>query len=282
MQQATIGKTIYRVYDSAEDLLAACQRVAEHRVEATVELDWEAFVGRRFTTWAEVYAAVRQAWPEGLQVLERMLDDLSRASVPRPVSRRRKTRFAEDNGDELDYDRLRTGQPFWRTSRRETAQGSSVLTIVVDVGANWKTRHQDILWRGAAAIALTQRLEEAGYRVELWAVQKSSNLYSDEPRGDRWTIAGMNAVCLKRPSDPIDPSTLISLVSGWCFRTVFFRAKCQGRLRIKGSLGRAAVPQAADLDQITTDQRRVLIAGAFSYSGALAIVRGVLAELARQ
>ena len=114
--------------------------------------------------------------------------------------------FSEDNGDELDYDRLRDGRDFWRTSRRENTHGPSTITIVVNVGAGCRVKHEDILWRGAAAIALATRLEEAGYRVEIWAGWRSVRLRSTRPnptRKSHYDVAGVAAICLKRPDDPL-------------------------------------------------------------------------------
>ena len=150
---------------------------------------------------------------------------------------------------------------------------------MVDVCGACSVNPQDLLWRGAAAIALTKRLEQAGYRVELWAVQKVRGLWADRSKGAGFNTGGLNAVCLKRPSEPLDTSTLISAVSGWFFRTVFFRAMCLGTWRIAAGLGRVSPINQIDLDQITPDRNRMLIAEAFSYNAAVELIRSKLTEL---
>ncbi len=106
--------------------------------------------------------------------------------------------------------------------------------MIVNVGGNCGTRHRNLLWRGAAAVALTRLLEEAGYRVELWAAVKVTRVWQ---RKDKFDTAVMDAVCLKRAGDPLDESTLISAVSGWFFRTVTFRGWCTGKHVVCSHLG---------------------------------------------
>jgi hypothetical protein len=206
-KNAVYGQTEGRVFDSLADMVGACKEIpAERSAEGASGIDNEKFAGRQFGTLDEAFAALQTAWTEGIEVVERMGRELDAADLPKPVSRRRKPRFSEDDGDELDYDRLRTGRAFWRTTRRENTRGPATITVVVDVCANARVKHHDILWRGAAAVALTKRLEEAGYRVELWAAALSVENY--------YSTSGFAAVCLKRPSEPLDESSLINAVSG--------------------------------------------------------------------
>lgn len=280
--ETTIRKTTYHIFDSVEELIEAVQSVDEQRCEQyQPSPDRESFIGRDLAGWEAAYQAAREPWAEGLDVLDRMLRDLDEATLPKPTSRRRRTRFAEDDGDELDYDRLRSGRAFWRTSRRQNTRGPATITILVDVGANCSTNHLDILWRGAAAVAMTEKLEAAGYRVELWLVDRSVGVWR-KSSNNRFDRDGVTAVCLKRPGDPLDTSTLISAVSGWFYRSVMFRAfclGCPGTFEVKPSLGRAFPPTEQDLDQITPDRKRVLIAKAFTYQAAVNQVREKLNQL---
>ncbi|MGD0653123.1 MAG: hypothetical protein ABSA16_02155 [Thermoguttaceae bacterium] len=267
-------KIEYRVFDSMDEIVNYVSIVNQSRVEDHDCTQRESFTGRRFSDWAEVYKATREAWPEGIEVLEKMLTDFGGTELPKPVSRKRKMRFAEDDGDELDYDRLRSGQAFWRYTRRANTKGPATITIMVDVAANCHVNHQDILWRGAAAVALTKILEEAGYRVELWLIDKTVGVWSKNDR--KYDIDAMHAVCLKRPSDVLDTSTLISAVSGWCFRTVFFRACCAGSHYIDSGLGHAQLPNNNDLDEVSRDAKRILIAGVWNYEDAVELIKNTI------
>ena len=162
MQVIDEKTTVYRLYDSVQEQVDFADSVPASRYERHDQCRRRSFIGRVFSGWDEVKRATRQAWPEGLEVLERMVRDLDDTPLDRPQCRRRRTRFAEDDGHELDYDRLRSGQPYWRTSRRENTRGPSTITVLVDVGANSHVDRREILWRGAAAIALTSSSSSGG------------------------------------------------------------------------------------------------------------------------
>lgn len=263
----------YYIYDSLEELIeTSWQTTSESIVGEHVYFSHDDFIGRKFRDWDHVLAGIHTPWAEGLDILDRMLGDLDAAAIPQPVSRKRRTKFREDDGDELDYDRLRSGQDAWRTTRRASTRGPQTVTVMVDVSSASRVDHADILWRGAAAIALTQRLEEAGYRVELWAVNHTRELWNGK-------IAAVLAVCLKRPSDPLDRSTLIAGVSGWAYRTIWLRALCgDGSREISPCLGYPTAFKPEMLDEISRDANRILIEKAFTYEDALVAVRRAMAK----
>lgn len=236
-----------------------------------VRLD-EYFVGRSFSNFADVEKAATSAWDHGISVVEKMLADLEDSVIAKPKSRRRRTRFSQDDGDELDYDRLRSGQDYWRTSRRQNVTGPGSITVLVNVSANAGTDHEDILWRGAAAIALTKMLEEAGYRVELWCMENSVRSFTDGTHN-------LCAVNLKRTSDPLDVSTLVSAVSGWFFRTMFFKDLYKGKRTVEYGKGRAQPLKADQADEISRDVKRVIIDDVFSYDAAVTVVKAKLIEM---
>lgn len=266
-------ETHYRRFDSIEELLADVRAADLDQGPGVRALKRKEFVGRYFNTWSDVYSAAMSAWPEGMDTVQRMVRELEDdSSVPKPVSRRRRPRFSEDDGDELDYDRLRSGQPFWRTSRRQSTRGPQTVTIVVDVNARSAIEHSNILWRGAAAIAMTHVLEQAGFRVELWTAHRTEHAYTDGSNH-------MHVVCLKRAGDPLDAGTLVSAVSGWFLRSVMFRAKCIGDKRVVSGLGQPLVPTKFSLSPLLPGCEPIVIAGAFSYEGALSIAREAIKKL---
>lgn len=268
----------HRLFESLEDMLNAVQaNSGNHQAISrwngnSTDGEW---VGRQFTTVQSMVSAARTTWEKGLEIIERMGRQLDDACLPKPVSRKRRMQHRYDDGDELDFDRLRGGQEFWRSSKRRTVHGSAAITILVDVGANCHVDHDDILWRGAAAVCLTKILEKAGYRVELHAYQYAKDLYTDD--GD-----GSNTVCLKRTQDPIDISTLVNCVSGWFFRTAFFQAMCMsksGNRPVTSHLGRHRAAKSEYLDLITKDSKRIVVDGIWSFDAASQFIRSKLAEL---
>ena len=184
--------------------------------------DYPNFVGRQINDWQQVQRLLGEVWTEGLAVVERMLVDLEKAELPPPQSIKRRQRFSADNGDEFDYDRFKSGQDaYWRSSGRDKMIGNPIIKIVVNISGNCNVNPMDLLWSGAASIALTEILENAGYRVELWAATTGSKCFLN---GNRYTTF----TCLKESTDPVDTAAIVNGVSGWFFRTAIIgMMECQ-------------------------------------------------------
>lgn len=232
------------------------------------------FTGGDFESWDDVIKRQTTAWEEGMDTLGMCLERLEEAELPEIRSRKAKTEY-KDEGQEFDYERYMQGEKPFKETKREESEGPGEVTIITDTTTPSHYAHTDILWRGAVALALTKKLEEKGYHVELWVVN-GSDLFSGRD------FAVHTACCLKRSSDPLDISTLTNTVSGWFYRTATFsllRTICHktGEHPASG-LGRARTPAAADLDEISRDPFRIYSSGAFSFSGAMG---QIAAELAR-
>lgn len=235
------------------------------------------FIGRRLNGWDAVYDAMQQPWQDGIDTIDKMLQQIGEATMPTPKCRKRKVRFREDDGDELDHDRMRSGQSYWRSSRRESHKGPSTITIMVDVSTNGFRPASEILWRGATAVAVAKILEDAGYRVELWAYDKGRFAY---PAGSKQRHSFV-AVCLKRTGDPFDVVALVNAVSGWAYRTLWFRAVAiHGP--VEDGLGSASVPDEKELDSISPDARKVVITNVWSLPAAIDGVRKAIRDLFQQ
>lgn len=233
------------------------------------------FVGERLSSWDAVAKRSDRCWAEGMYTMQQFVEKLKDAKLPELKSRKRQVRFNNDDGDEVDLDRLRSGQEYFRKSERDTFQGPSEVSVYIDTTTACGRRTEDILWRGAAAIALAHILEERGYRVQLWCVN-GSNLWR---RTKVYT-----ATCLKRAGDPLDTSTLINTVSGWFYRTATFTlldtlAKHRGQ-SVNMGYGHIETPLQRDLDRIQLDEQRIYSSGVYSFSGALSMIEGEVAKLA--
>ncbi len=269
------SKCDFKIFDTVGELAdRGAMETPAYATDAAQGLLSASFAGRKFRDFATAGAALHERWEEGLAVVERMGEQLAACELPRPVSRRRRLKWDEAAGDEVDFDRLRSGQEFWRTSRRASMAGPSTKTILVDMGANCSVAAMDILWRGAAAVALTAILEDAGYRVELWAFSLASDAYHRQAVSDSFL-----ATQLKAPSDPLDPSTMVNAVSGWFFRTRTLHERCLGGLRPECTLGRHTEATAAHLDHVTTDPDRVVIQGVWNFQAAIVLVRRTIQSL---
>lgn len=246
-----------RTYDNSYGQLVVFDEVAE--VIATCAganfQSNEDKLGRLLPTWRSVTEAVDRPWTEGLEVVQRFIDKLESEELPEIRSVVRRTRHDEDDGDEIDLDRMRAGQPYWRVSRRETTNSPTEGTIVVSLAAEKTVSPTDILWRGAAAIAMADILERQGFSVALWAVQCSSPYEGDQYR--RLTVA----IPLKAHGDRLDLSTLVNTISGWFYRSVLFTlvrtlVAQQGKRVAKG-LGTPESPYTNDIDLFADKKNRL-------------------------
>lgn len=236
------------------------------------------FIGEKFESWADVQNKAKSAWDYGMSVLQSFVERLQKIDMPELKSRKRRVRFNTDGGDEVDIERLLTGQPYWRESRREESSGPTEVTIVMDATATAGVAADNILWRGAAGVALAQILEQRGYLVELWIVD-AGKLFADS---QNQVIIACN---LKRPQDPLDVSTLVNVASGWFYRTVTFTLMasiCEKTGHpLSPGLGRVYMPKPADLDAITPDELRIFSAGVFTFSGAVQVIEREMQRFAK-
>ena len=147
----------YVTFDSIEDYIdAGCGK-------ATYNLT-PSFVGRDFHKQADAEQACREPWGEGIDIVDSMIAELG-GTIATPKSRKRRVRFDEFGGYEVDMDRLRSGQPYWRATHRENRRAPTTIDVFADLSASAYRDSDTLLWRGAIAIVLTHKLEQAGYRV---------------------------------------------------------------------------------------------------------------------
>ena len=203
-----------------------------------------------------------------------MLFELRKAALPPITCQKRRPRFAEE-GDDVDCDRLRSGQEAWRTMRRESVQGPQTFCVVADMGTPCTKESLDILWRGAVAIVLADLLEEQGHRVELWAACR-------QIRAFRNGAGSFQAVCLKGTDRPVDIASLTNAVSGWCYRTLFFQDRAaEVRARVNRSMGRSVPISATDpsVAALVGSGKLVTVSGVWSKADAVAFASRMIESI---
>lgn len=229
------------------------------------------FVGREFSNWQQVRRAMGELWPKGMTIYSEMMRELESEHIPKPKSIRRSRRWSEDNGDEVSVDRLMRGQTYWDQSYREARPGPMNITLVTDIATSGCVPHDEILWRGAAMVLLTELLEQAGYRVELWTATWCKNAH----RNGRGCCIATN---YKRSGDPLDVSTLINGVSGWYYRTIFF-----GSYNISDSAPCNGLGDIQALNEvikyITPDEKAIVVKNVWDRNNAVRFVRSQLREM---
>lgn len=232
------------------------------------------------TTFAAFRKALVNPWTAGIETLDRCVRALEDAQLPELKQHVRRVRFGEE-GDDFDYDRFRSGQSdFWRSSVREDASGPSEVTLFIDLTTGRYVEAENVLWRGAATIALAEVLESKGFRTEIWVVQGSLSFEAKKAENN---VRMIDAVNLKQTHDPLDRSTLINAVSAWFYRLGMFAVRDTLEETVLKEARSAnhyvAYPTPEDLDQISRDENRIYASGVFSFGGALSLVRAELEKL---
>jgi len=88
-------------------------------------------------------------------------------SVELPSRPRRRIRHGQDTGEDIDIDRWLARDPYcWDRNVREQ-QPSRNVTIGCNLSVNAAARSADLLYRGAAALALADILTQQGVNVEI-------------------------------------------------------------------------------------------------------------------
>jgi hypothetical protein len=232
------------------------------------------FVGARLGSWEDAMKKAENVWAEGRFTLDQFIEKLKKLSLPEIGSFVRQTNFDSDDGDEIDMDRLNNGEPFWRKTEREQKSGCMEVTVFSDVSANAGTSPLDLLWRGAAAIALTSVLEDKGYSVDLWVVEGTTVGWNKKNI--------INACRVKAPGVPMVFDTIVNSMAGWFYRTVDFtlyRTQLAHLNIVSEGYGGAYTPIPAELDMISPDPNRIYSSGVFSFDHAATLMEREIGNL---
>lgn len=259
-------------FDSQEEQITDVLKVINkhHRGwSAQDALGSTSFIGRFFADWQDVRKALGEPWPEGMKIYDRMMEQLQDAKLPQPKAIKRQRRWSEEKGDEVCADRYLRGQAYLQDTYRDARPGPLSVTVIADVCTSGCRDWQEVLWRGAASVMLTELLEKAGYRVELWAATHCTRAHYNNN-------ANAIAVRLKQGSDPLDISTLVNAVSGWAYRTVYFASYCCSDSPPVESLGHIVSVDRIK-KHITPDEHALLCEDVWSEYDAVAWVKKQLA-----
>lgn len=114
-------------------------------------------------------AALTDGYPAGESAV-RAFHEQIKVDLPRAEGHHR-AKMRGSFGDEVDVHAVNRGQldRAWTSSTRAVRKGSGVLRLVVDIGANGRTRADELRWRGIAGLSLSEVMGRAGYSVEIVA-----------------------------------------------------------------------------------------------------------------
>jgi len=182
-------------------------------------------------------------WPKGRDLMAKYECQL--VGLPKAESIVRRRRWSED-GDEFSRDRFDAGYAeCWASRKRTMAQREGgVLRISVNIGCAANQPASNLVWIGAAACLLVDRLEDVGYRVEVEVMNTNKGMFSYK-RDKQLT-----RMMVKQAQDPLDLDTLLMACScPWFFRVHIFRLWCEQPWAVTGCKGRnASAPEWAKGD----------------------------------
>lgn len=238
------------------------------------DADW---IGRKFASFDDIRAAVDGTWAYGVDTVEEMSRELEREELPRPTVIKRRRVWDDYAGDEIDVDRYRSADPFFRTNSRVSTPGPRLITFLVQLGANAFMDSLALFWRGALATTLARIVEDAGYRTEIVGFTMNEHTTTNPQCGNTVTTFR-----LKEAGDMLDVGSLVNATSGWFFRTVTFAAWTVPGERLNYGLGHMVEATPEIVEYIAPNARPWLISGVYNKAAALALAREKLATLVHE
>lgn len=176
-----------------------------------IDPDW---VGRHFNSWQEVIEASRGPWQEGVAEIEKYRAKID-SEIELPKSIKRKRKFT-DNGATPDIDRYLSHDPMFLSEIvRSKQSGNKSISLVCNTGNNCDVSSNIMYIRSAAAIALADLLEEAGYSCEIIGYLRSRNTYHASNYKNLLSIT-----TIKQAGDPLEINNIAVALSPWFFRTI--------------------------------------------------------------
>lgn len=147
-------------FDSLADMVSWIERTPRNwRQNAsrtnTAEDNWDLGVG-----YGGALRLARDGWPEGVRTILSHINDLPNKARPE--------RVYDIAGDFADAPRAAAGDPFSMVRRGSAHRQRPVMTIGVNTIASGGTRADVLAKFGAALVAVIDRLENKGVRVELY------------------------------------------------------------------------------------------------------------------
>ena len=242
--------------------------------------------GRADTSFTDRRMSVDPGWHGGLSSTREVSDMLVKGwvdggeralalateitdSLDSDVDEIRRKLVWSDTGDDVDIQRLYTGDwdKAFSSMRPAKRLGRQHVTIVQQWGGHTNISAEALFWGGAATIAMSDILEDAGYTVEAWTMSVA--------RQD----CGENAIVVlqtKEPDLPIVPDMLAATIGhAATFRTLGFRTRLCTNVEIDESMGGTIAVTRAVADEVAqaldTDYGSTVVVFDHCYSRSAAV-----------
>ncbi len=268
------SKCCFVEFDSPGDMVRAAKiglARGDHQFNHMTDAEW---IGRKFNDFDDVVAACDTNWAEGVDRVEEMVHAIEREDLPRPTVIKRRRVWDEFAGDEIDVDRYRAADPYFRTNARLRTPGPRVITMLTQINQNGGATSEQIFWRGALTVALARIVEDAGYRTEISAFVLSERCLANYHVPDY-----AMALRLKSADNPLDIGGLVNATSGWFFRTVEFASRTATGRTLNEGLGRMREAGRATCEFLAPAASPWLIGGVYDMASAVRLARQLLQTL---
>jgi len=262
----------YRLrFAGASDMVrVAAAGVNRRECRLNLDVTDAGWIGRKFNDFGDVVKSVEGTWQAGCDRVEELARELEREELPRPTVVRRRRVWDEFAGDEIDVDRWKAGEPFFRETTKVRASGPRVISLLAQLGANSHMESEAIFWRGALAVTLARIVEDAGYRSEI-------STFAMTPGAPQHVLTTCE---LKGAGDALDVSSLVNVTSGWFFRTVMFASWTAPGKALEDCLGSMLeYAPAKAVEYLAGNARPWVIANVYNKASAVALAKTYLAQL---
>jgi len=184
----------------------------------------------------EARALFAAGWQAGADRAEALRPALADAIPAGTITRRR--RATGDHGDELRLDAVLAGNWDAAYTRRETVRAYDPAVISIAAGwiASAAVSHENLIWNALQAIVLTDALEQAGYRVELRAIDGAVTY-------DLHKFRQVVDLTVKAPEEPLRADLVAAMIGhAGVYRSLGFKALWCVPMQQQPSLGRCFKP----------------------------------------
>lgn len=202
---------------------------------------WQDVMAKDDGSWQQISSAEairRNDWPEGMKYMKQYTCDIVDGPMADTI---RRVRVWGEDGDDFDRDRFDSGDmDCWRRMDRinNFDYKSGIIEMTISFGGNFDKTAEQLIWGGAAAALLVDRLEDAGYRVGITGIGVNVGL---DPMA-RQNPMVVHRLAIKDPEQPLNIDTLLMAVaSPWFFRVHCFRSYLEMPFEVIHSLGRIGI-----------------------------------------
>jgi len=196
------------------------------------------WLGPSISKLEELKGLLKYGWKDGEDRARRVQDQIKNEIdvAGQTVNRRRRVRG--DHGDEIEMQRVYSGEldKAWSSCKRIQFVAKPVIRIMTNIGGDSGKSGQQLFYKGVCSAVLTDILESNGYRVEVVGYLNATGVYGTYTDGP---YSFYNEIIFKKAESPLDFNRLLrcTALAGW-FRYHSFKAMLSLPYRCSSGLGR--------------------------------------------